>query len=201
MFDFNGVFVEPKEQKILKKICSIKGTGTWIAQSNYYVNLWKHQRGEMSPYDFWSRVFVDLTESQFKAYVEGEYEKPFVKNGEVFKLASELAKKYSIYLVSNSNFLQGKEARKQGLYKPFKDLFLSHEVNELKPFPKIFEEVVRRTHFKPNECLLIDDSTANVLSAIAQGFQAIVFHDAQKLKEQLSMNWKGKKNLLQIDKF
>jgi len=186
VFDFNGIFVEPIEKQIIKKICSVTSIGIWIAYSNYYLNLWKFQKGYMSPQEFWKKIFIGLTTEEYKNYVEAEYEKRFGKNFEVYAIAKQLSKKYDLYLLSNSNFLQGKSYRKQKLYEPFKKIFLSHEIHQMKPFPSIFNHFLSQTKLNANECLFIDDSTVNTTIAAALGFKTIVFQNHRALKHRLS---------------
>ncbi|MFH1391062.1 MAG: HAD-IA family hydrolase [Candidatus Diapherotrites archaeon] len=185
VFDMNGLFVDAPELNLLKNICLIRGTGEWIAKSNYYLNLWNFERGFYSPYNFWKRVFVGISESEYKNLIEAHYEMRFLKNESLYALLDILAKKYDLYLLSNSNFLQGKSYRKQKLYVPFKEIFLSHEIQEIKPFPNIYNYFLEKTKLKPSECVFVDDSTANVLTSMALGFKGIVFHDNNDFEKRL----------------
>ncbi|HZX20382.1 MAG TPA: HAD-IA family hydrolase [archaeon] len=186
VFDMNGLFVEAQEKRILKKICSIKRIDPWIAESNYYLNLWNFQKGFFSPFAFWKKVFPFISEQEYKAFVEAEYEKRFEKNFELYSLCEQLSKKYALYCISNSNFLQGKAYRKQKLYSPFKELFLSHELGEMKPFSGAYKKFLEKTELKASECLFIDDSRINVLSAMLLGFKGIVYKDFESLSEKLN---------------
>tara|TARA_Y100000310_G_scaffold67568_1_gene62886 strand:+ start:1400 stop:1993 length:594 start_codon:yes stop_codon:yes gene_type:complete len=185
VFDMNGLFVEAPELNLLKNICSIRGTGEWIAKSNYYLNLWNFERGFFSPYNFWKRVFIGMSEEEYKKLIEAHYEVRSLKNESLYALLDVLAKKYDLYLISNSNFLQGKSYRKQKLYAPFKKIFLSHEIQEIKPFPNIYNHFLNETKLKANECVFVDDSTANVLTSIALGFKGIVFQASDDFEEKL----------------
>lgn len=184
IFDFNGLFVQPIEKKIIGNVCSLKGIGTWIARSNYYLNLWDFQKGFMDPKVFWKKVFVHLTDEEYLSLVENEYEKRVPKNVDLYVMVEELSKKYDLYLLSNSNFLQGKSFRKQKLYALFKELFLSHELHDMKPFPNIYKQLLTATKLKARDCVFVDDSTVNVVTAMALGFKGIVYHDEDKLKEK-----------------
>lgn len=184
IFDFNGLFVQPIEKKIIYNICSLKGIGSWIARSNYYLNLWDFQKGFMDPKVFWKKVFVHLTDEEYTSLVEKEYEKRVPKNVDLYVMAEELSKKYDLYLLSNSNFLQGKSFRKQKLYAPFKELFLSHELHDMKPFPNIYKRFLAQTKLKAKDCVFVDDSTVNVGTAMLLGFKGIVYHDEDHLKEK-----------------
>ena len=184
IFDFNGLFVQPIEKKIIENICNIRGTGKWIAYSNYYLNLWDFQKGFVDPKVFWKKVFIHLTDEEYSSLVVKEYEKRVPKNIDLYVMANELSKKYDLYLLSNSNFLQSKSFRKQKLYTQFKELFLSHEMHDMKPFPNIYKRFLAKTKLKAKDCVFVDDSTVNVGTAMTLGFKGIVYHDEDNLKEK-----------------
>ena len=185
VFDFNGLFVQAPEKKIIKKLCAFKGTGEWIALSNYYLNLWEFQLGKMNPFDFWKKVFVGLSEEEFFDVIVAEYDVYARKNEGLYSLAERLSKKFDLHVLSNSNFLQGKAYRKQKLFSPFKSFHLSHEMHEMKPFPEAFRLFLKETGLKAKECVFIDDSTVNVLAAMALGFKGIVFQGNDDLEKKL----------------
>ena len=185
VFDFNGVFAAPKEMEILSSVREKTGLGKWIALSNYYVNIFKFERGELSPFEFWGRVFPGLTNSQFRDWAESEYEKPFARDEQMYSLARRLAGVAPLYCLSNSNFLQGKACRKQGLYNPFKGFFLSHEIRAVKPFPAAYRHVPKAIGLRAKDCVFVDDSLQNVLSAKLLGFRAVHFTWAAKLESEL----------------
>ncbi len=184
VFDFNGVFVMPKEPLVLDTICRNTGLGKWIALSNYYLNILRFEEGRMPPLAFWKKVYVDLTTEQYKEWVEGEYEKAFWRNVEMYALAEKLARELPIYCLSNSNFLQGKACRKQNLYYPFRRFFLSHEIYAAKPFPSAYRNFLQDTGLNPKECIFVDDSWKNLATAAMLGFNVIKFRGAQELAAQ-----------------
>ena len=57
----------------------------------------------------------------------------------------------------------------------FQDIFLSNELQLIKPSAEIFQEVVKRTGIKPEETLSIDDLQPNCDAACQLGFK--VLHD------------------------
>ncbi len=90
----------------------------------------------------------------------------------------ELRKSYKTYMLSNTNavmmpYIKERFFRQQGLTVGdyFDRLFLSYEMGMLKPDAEIFEAVLSRTGIKAEETLFIDDSEANIESALAFGFR------------------------------
>ncbi|MBR1668446.1 MAG: HAD-IA family hydrolase [Bacteroidaceae bacterium] len=68
--------------------------------------------------------------------------------------------------------------------KYFDHVFLSQEMHLAKPNDEIFLEVLRQIGAKAEECLFIDDSTANVEAASALGFHT--------MKAEVSKTHEGK---------
>ena len=63
---------------------------------------------------------------------------------------------------------------------------VSAEVGLLKPEREIYEEHVSRFGLTPANTLFIDDSAANIEGAKAAGWNAVLFIDAGKLRDDLS---------------
>lgn len=67
----------------------------------------------------------------------------------------------------------------------FKDIVISGEEKLVKPDPRIFEVLIRRTGRPAQELLLIDDSEANVRMARSLGMQAIHLTEPESLSGEL----------------
>ncbi|GAA2481809.1 HAD-IA family hydrolase [Streptomyces longisporus] len=68
----------------------------------------------------------------------------------------------------------------------FDDIVLSHAVGSRKPERAIFELAAKRAGLEPHQCVLVDDLEKNVVGAIAAGWQAVHFHDADQAARQVS---------------
>ena len=95
-----------------------------------------------------------------------------------YKLDMLLEKKkhYRLFLLSNTNAVHWAEGRKRFDYKGYKaedffdQIFLSHEIHELKPSAEAFLKVAQMAGIKPEETLFIDDLEVSCKSAEALGF-------------------------------
>ena len=58
----------------------------------------------------------------------------------------------------------------------FDEVFYSFEMGARKPEAKFFEVALKQSGFSPEECLLIDDNTANIEQAKKMGFQTWLFN-------------------------
>ena len=93
---------------------------------------------------------------------------------------------YGIYLLSNASKAQHQYWPLVPVSEYFDGKLISCDVKVVKPCPRIYELFTEKFSLKPEECLFIDDATANVAAAVACGWQGIVFHgDAEELKQKL----------------
>ena len=75
--------------------------------------------------------------------------------------------------------------RKYDFFKLFDDIILSGAVKLVKPDPTIFELTLKRIRRSATECLLIDDSIANIDAARRLGFKTIHFRSPEQLEKEL----------------
>jgi 2-haloacid dehalogenase len=68
----------------------------------------------------------------------------------------------------------------------FQAILISGEVGIAKPDPRIFRMLLEKVGQPAHECLLIDDSPANIESAQALGFQVILFQTPLQLEGELA---------------
>ena len=91
-----------------------------------------------------------------------------------------------IYLLSNASVALRTYFPRIPGSEYFDGLMVSAEEKLVKPQPEIFRRLYERFDLKPEECVFIDDSPANVESAILTGMDGIVFYgDAQWLRAEL----------------
>jgi 2-haloacid dehalogenase len=67
----------------------------------------------------------------------------------------------------------------------FQDLVISGEVGVTKPDPRIFQLLLQQVARPAEQCLLIDDASANIAAAASLGFQTIQFHSPEQLAAEL----------------
>ncbi len=68
----------------------------------------------------------------------------------------------------------------------FEEILLSGELNVVKPDPAIYRILLERINREAQECVLFDDSIANVQAAMRLGFQAIHFESPDQLRSDLN---------------
>ncbi len=67
----------------------------------------------------------------------------------------------------------------------FRGIIISGKVGLAKPDPRIFQALLAQVERPAEECLMIDDSPANIAAARGLGFQAIHFHNPPQLADEL----------------
>ena len=87
-------------------------------------------------------------------------------------LLEKLRKKYSLFLLSNTNIIHINEIKKQlgekkwlRFCKNFKKVYLSYEVGMRKPNIEIFNHIIKDQLIEKNETLFIDDSVQHIKGA------------------------------------
>ncbi len=76
--------------------------------------------------------------------------------------------------------------KKYDFFRLFDEIILSGEVKLIKPDPAIFELTLGRIRRSASDCLLIDDSAANIDAARRLGFKTIRFLSSGQLETELS---------------
>jgi 2-haloacid dehalogenase len=93
---------------------------------------------------------------------------------------------YPLYGLSNwSVETYPRARRKYSFFELFDDIILSGEVKLNKPDPAIFHLLLNKIGYPAPECLLIDDSQANINSAIGLGFSTVHFSSPTELQTEL----------------
>lgn len=109
---------------------------------------------------------------------------------ERLEIVKSLRKNYNVYLLSNTNdchwqFIEQKYFSAPGHTTDvfFDHVFLSHEMHLAKPDKQIYEQVLKEIGAKGEECLFIDDATANLVAAESCGISTLLATDG--LNEEL----------------
>jgi putative hydrolase of the HAD superfamily len=98
-----------------------------------------------------------------------------------------LRQRYRLVLVSNTNAIHFQMLwETYPLLRQFHDLVLSHEVQAMKPLPKIYRAAIEKAGCRPEECFFTDDIPAFVEGARAEGIDAVRFESLAQLERELT---------------
>ena len=106
---------------------------------------------------------------------------------ETVELLKELKEKeYKLYYLSNFHDIAFKKVKKKyDFFSLFDGWVVSSEDKLLKPDERIYKAILNRYDLLPEESIFIDDTKINVEAAKEVNIEAIVFENANKLKEDL----------------
>ena len=104
------------------------------------------------------------------------------------EVAAHLARRYPLYLLSNTNPLHFRyiETHFAGLLKHFRAFILSYREGSRKPEAGIFQALIRQVGLPPAQILFIDDKEDFVVAARSHGLVAWPFVSPGDFQEQLS---------------
>ncbi|MDB6180087.1 HAD family hydrolase [Paracoccus fistulariae] len=111
-------------------------------------------------------------------------------NAGTWEIAENLkANGHDLYAITNWAAETWPEARRRypRLDDLFEDILVSGIEGMLKPDPGIYLTLCQRNGLRPQDCLFIDDSAANVQGAIDVGMDAIHFTSAGDLRNELTV--------------
>ena len=93
---------------------------------------------------------------------------------------------YPLYGLSNWSAETFPRVRnKYAFFDLLDDIILSGDVKMIKPDPAIFNLLLTRIGYAAHNCLLIDDSRANVVTAKSLGFNTVHFKSPPQLESEL----------------
>lgn len=115
-------------------------------------------------------------------------------NAETWQIAENLKSQgYGLYAITNWAAETWPEALRQypRLTELFEDIVVSGIDGLLKPEAAIYLTLCQRNDLRPEDCLFIDDSAANVQGARNVGMDAIHFTSAAELRSELAVRGIG----------
>jgi glucose-1-phosphatase len=107
----------------------------------------------------------------------------FWPNEPLCALIPRLKQRYRLVLGSNTNAIHARHFALQfaGILGHFDALVLSHEIGVRKPRPEFFQHIVQVSGSPAEQCVFIDDLSANIEGARAVGLQGIVYTEMEPL--------------------
>jgi putative hydrolase of the HAD superfamily len=187
-FDLDGVYFVNGKENFLNNLVNL-GVKEKAAKEVFFSDKMnkEYKLGKLTDDDFWTWAInkwglnisvKDIIDLMIKGYEI---------NGEVEKVVKAVRKIGYKTLICSNNF----PARINGLQKRFNFLdnfdvaVYSFTVGAAKPNRKIFEELVKRSGFKPEEIVFADDDEEKLSGAKDVGIQAFVYKGFDKFLEEL----------------
>lgn len=138
--------------------------------------------GHITNDEFYER----LSKIHGKSVVRADFDACAKIHHDTLELISKLKRDYSIAVLSNS---PGPTLRSiienNNLDSYFDEVFISGEINMVKPSREIFEYALDKLKLNSNEVIFIDDNQKNVEAAEQLGIKSIKFNSASELQNDL----------------
>ncbi len=192
VFDMGGVLVVWDPDRFIRDL-GLAGEDAVILKREVYGNAdWAMMdRGDLTPDEFRRRVFPRLPERLRDAAEQAAFhwaDKRTEIPGMRELLAEIRGAGHPLYLLSNASLQHHDYWPKYaiaGLIEP-EHVFISADVQLLKPEPAIYERFLARYGLDPMACVFIDDNPINILYARRAGIDGIVFFgDVRRLRREL----------------
>ena len=183
VFDFGGVLLNISYEKTNQAFKKLTGEEFRFFTQSFQGELFKdHECGKISNADFRQGI-RELTQKDLADEEIDHAWNAMLGNFPLKRLVflEELAKKYRLFLLSNTNAIHQKFFEEEiesthGLNRfenVFEKIFYSHELGYRKPDVATFLHVADLAKILPQESLFIDDSIQHVEGAKKAGFEAV----------------------------
>ena len=190
-FDLGNVLVKVDHLRFCRGLAELAG---WPPQEIYAAVFQSrletgYDRGRLSSREFHRRLQarfrLDLPFPRFRDL----WNEIFDPLEDMQEVVARLARRYPLYLLSNTNPLHFRYLRERfaSLLKHFRALILSYRVGSRKPEAAIFQALLREAGLPPARILYIEDKEDFVAAARTHGLTAWIFVSPQDFKERLSV--------------
>jgi 2-haloacid dehalogenase len=191
IFDFGGVLLDWNPRYLYRKLFpnDEQGMERFLAEIGF--DEWNRLQDAGRPFS----VAVAELCSRYPQYCDliRAYDEHYLESlkgaipGTVEILRCLWTQGFSLFGFSNWSAEKFYQARPEyEFFGWFQGIVLSGEVGINKPDPRIFRVLLVQVDQPVGECLLIDDSPANISAAQALGFQTIQFHSPSQLAGELT---------------
>lgn len=185
-FDYHGVLDRHYYRGMLERIATASGrpnpaqVAADLADYGY-----RYATGQVSPHEFWLTIATDYGQAADQA--GRKYMLHVAPVLEMWNLVSTVKNNYETGLFSDCAIDKKEVIRSAySLTDYFDYLILSCDVQLSKRDPQIYQLMLQGGKFRPEECLMIDDTVDNTVLAAEQGFATHIFTDPSTLKSYLN---------------
>lgn len=125
---------------------------------------------------------MGIAREEFEALLLSQYR----RNDALVGVLEGLRRRYKVGLLSNVNdTLIRRLFSDDELERFFDEVVMSSSVGMVKPHPEIFELMAAHLGVTPEECLMIDDTPANIDGARAIGMEGVVCQSTEQCLHEL----------------
>lgn len=190
VFDMGNVLLWFDRDRFLDAV-GAEGEDRKILMNNVYLSVeWaRMDRGSMTEAEAAASMCTHVPERLHEKVhmLVDQWDRPIYPVEGMAQLARDLKSAgYGIYLLSNASYRQHEYWPRVPGSECFDGTLISADVKLMKPQREIYDLLCSKFSLKPEECVFIDDSAANIEGAEVAGMSGIVFHgEADEAREKL----------------
>ena len=182
-FDLGSVLIHVDEDNAITQLCELTGKSLEQIKKDFDAKrslFDAFNKGELGRHEFYQNMSrgYHLSFQQFYDV----YTSIFHLNESVLSIAKQLAPRYRLSIISNTDELHYERICNDYLdLSLFENPITSFQAGALKPDAKIYQYALQQLEISAESSLLIDDKTENVQGAQAMGMNALHFTSADQL--------------------
>ena len=190
VFDMGNVLLWFDRDRFLDAV-GAEGEDRKILMNNVYLSVeWaRMDRGSMTEAEAAASMCTHVPERLHEKVhlLVDQWDRPIYPVEGMAQLVRDLKTAgYGIYLLSNASYRQHEYWPRVPGSECFDGTLISADVKLMKPQREIYDLLCSKFSLKPEECVFIDDSAANIEGAEVAGISGIVFHgEADEAREKL----------------
>ena len=185
IFDYNGVVTTRGTfSSLVQEYCLRLGKEPHILDE-IVTRRWKEARiGKIDEKLLWSDIANYLGYDKTK--LREEWITQFPVRRDLLKKIKDYKKSYKVGLLTNEVRDWMESSIKTNNLKDYFDVIVtSYEEGVAKPDPKIFQIMVEKLGFLPQECVYVDDQLKNTVAASKLGFNSILFSSVEQMEKEM----------------
>ena len=190
LFDIGGVLVDWHMSWITSEISKRFKINETLIEDTFSKYLQELDSGNINEQIFWNKIANDVNSLSLQENTESLWATYFRKkaklNFDVINLAKNLKNSYSMGIISNIEAVTHKIVDDWKVLDNFEHRFMSYQIGFSKPDFRIYEYVIKKLPFEPNQMIFIDDKKSNVEAAEKSGINAVYFTNFLNLIQSLS---------------
>ncbi len=176
MFDYGEVI--SRSPSVADREALVAQAGAGVDAEAFWRSYWLHRdaldRGDLSITDYWSTIATEVGANWTPATVQQLWAADFrswisVEPGTIDLLAAMHDGGTRLALLSNAGFDFADPFRFSPMGQYFERIFVSAEMNALKPEPEIYLEVARELGITASQMVFIDNKSVNTDAAALLG--------------------------------
>ncbi|NQV15463.1 HAD-IA family hydrolase [bacterium] len=193
IFDIGGVLVQVDSSRTIHKLSKKLAVSEAQIREAIPVSLFnEYEKGHLNANQFYENLLLNCNSSKdmdldtFKEY----WQDVLFPKDDVIGFYKAVTEDFPAWLCSNTN-----DMHYDLLIKDFPFMqwgrggTYSFMVGCMKPDREIYEQAIKKSGFRPEEILFIDDLEANILAGRDHGLNTILFRDVDTLSEELGMRF------------